>query len=93
LKAPTDTDGKPSSFPGRPERWMECRNRDCKEPIAKAGQPVGTFSVSNEEEILPAERLSMGKIKEILPLKFEAGLGNWQIARSSGVNHSTVAGE
>ena len=40
---------------------------------------------------MPAERLSMRKIKEVIRLKFEAGLGNRQIARSCGVNHSTVA--
>ncbi len=34
----------------------------------------------------------MRKIKEVLRLKFEVGLGNRQIARSCGVNHSTVAG-
>jgi transposase len=33
----------------------------------------------------------MRKIKEVLRLKFEAGLANRQIARSCGVNHSTVA--
>jgi DNA-binding transcriptional regulator LsrR (DeoR family) len=33
----------------------------------------------------------MWKIKEILRLKFELGLGNRQIARSCSINHSTVA--
>jgi hypothetical protein len=33
----------------------------------------------------------MRKIKEILRLKFELGLGNRQIARSCSINHSTVA--
>jgi transposase len=40
---------------------------------------------------VPAERLSMRKIKEVLRLKFELGLANRQIARSCSVNHSTVA--
>lgn len=40
---------------------------------------------------MPAERLSMRKIKEVLRLKFELGLANRQIARSCSVNHSTVA--
>jgi transposase len=40
---------------------------------------------------VPAERLSMRKIKEVLRLKFEVGLGNRQIARSCAINHSTVA--
>ena len=40
---------------------------------------------------MPAEKLSMRKIKEVLRLKFEAGLANRQIARSCRVNHSTVA--
>ena len=40
---------------------------------------------------VPAERLSMRKIKEILRLRFELGLGNRQIARSCLIKHSTVA--
>lgn len=40
---------------------------------------------------MPAERLSMRKIKEVLRLKFEVGLPNRQIARSCSINHSTVA--
>ena len=40
---------------------------------------------------MPAERLSMRKIKEVLRLKFELGLRNRQIARSCSINHSTVA--
>ena len=39
---------------------------------------------------MPAERLSMRKIKEVLRLKFELKLGNRQIARSCGINHGTV---
>jgi transposase len=33
----------------------------------------------------------MRKIKEVLRLKFDVGLGNRQIARSCAINHSTVA--
>ena len=40
---------------------------------------------------MPAERLSMRKIKEVLRLKFELGLAHRQIARSCSINHSTVA--
>jgi transposase len=40
---------------------------------------------------VPAERLSMRKIKEVLRLKFELGFANRQIARSCSINHSTVA--
>ncbi len=39
---------------------------------------------------MPAERLSMRKIKEVLRLKFELGLAYRQIARSCSINHSTV---
>jgi len=39
---------------------------------------------------VPAERLSMRKIKEVLRLKFELRLGNRQIARSCSINHNTV---
>ena len=49
-----------------------------------AGQLAGTFLVLEREERkhVPAERLSMRKIKEVLRLKFEVGLANRQIARS-----------
>lgn len=40
---------------------------------------------------MPAEKLSMRKIKEVLRLKFELGFANRQIARSCKVSHSTVA--
>jgi DNA-binding transcriptional regulator LsrR (DeoR family) len=40
---------------------------------------------------VPAERLSMRKIKDVLRLKYEAGLTNRQIARSCTINHRTVA--
>src|SRR5437867_9246713 len=42
-------------------------------------------------ETVPAERLSMRKIKEVLRLKFGLGFANRQIARSCSINHSTVA--
>ena len=35
-------------------------------------------------------RVSMKKAKEILRLKFEAGLGNHKIARACGISASTV---
>lgn len=40
---------------------------------------------------MPARRLTVRKIKEILRLKFELGLENRQIARSCSIPHSTVA--
>ena len=40
---------------------------------------------------MPAEKLSMRKIKEVLRLKFELGFANRKIARSCKVSHSTVA--
>jgi transposase len=40
---------------------------------------------------LPAERLSMRKIKEVLRLKYESGLTHRQIGRSCGITHRTVA--
>jgi transposase len=39
---------------------------------------------------LPARRLSMRRIKEILRLKYELGLGQRQIARSCSIGQSTV---
>lgn len=40
---------------------------------------------------MPARRLSVRKIREILRLKFELGLDNRQIARSCSIPHSSVA--
>ncbi|CAO0820269.1 hypothetical protein DFAR_1470014 [Desulfarculales bacterium] len=39
---------------------------------------------------MPAERLSMRKIKEVLRLKHEAGCGNRKIAKSYGIGRTTV---
>lgn len=39
---------------------------------------------------LPAKRLSMRKIKEVLRLKYELGLGQRQIARSYAIGLGTV---
>ena len=40
---------------------------------------------------MPAERLSMRKIKEVLRLKHEAGCGNRDIAKSCGIGRTTVS--
>ena len=40
---------------------------------------------------MPARRLPMRKIKEVLRLKFDRGLENRQIARSCSIPHSSVA--
>ncbi|CAO0820267.1 hypothetical protein DFAR_1470012 [Desulfarculales bacterium] len=40
---------------------------------------------------LPAERLSMRKIKEVLRLQHEAGCGNRDIAKSCGIGRTTVS--
>ncbi len=39
---------------------------------------------------MPARRLSMRRIREVLRLKFELGLENRQIARSCRISHSAV---
>jgi hypothetical protein len=39
---------------------------------------------------LPARRLSVGKIKEVLRLKFDVGLGLRQIARSCAIGLGTA---
>src|SRR6478609_6320371 len=72
---------------------MRCRNR-LGRANSDAGQLAGTVLVlerGGNKHTVPAERLSMRKIKEVLRLKFEVGLPNRQIARSCGINHSTVA--
>src|ERR1700723_1317113 len=40
---------------------------------------------------MPAERLSMRKIKELLRLKYEQGLSNRKIAQSCGIARATVS--
>jgi transposase len=40
---------------------------------------------------MPAKRLSMRKIKEVLRLKWERGLSNRQIAAACGVSRPTVS--
>ena len=40
---------------------------------------------------MPARRLSVRKVREVLRLKFELGLDNRQIARSCSIPHSSVA--
>ena len=40
---------------------------------------------------MPAERLSMRKVREVLRLKYACGASVRTIARSVGVGHSTVA--
>ena len=41
-------------------------------------------------QVLPTKRLSMRRIKEVLRLRFEAGLGHRQIARSCSLGVGTV---
>jgi DNA-binding transcriptional regulator LsrR (DeoR family) len=40
---------------------------------------------------MPARRMSVRKIREILRLKFGSGMDNRQIARSCSIPHSSVA--
>ena len=39
---------------------------------------------------MPMQRLSMRKLKEVLRLRYELGLGQRQIARSCSIGHGTV---
>jgi transposase len=68
---------------------MGCRNRHSE---AQRRWAIGWYVLpfDRRRKRLPAERLSMRKIKEVLRLKFELGLGNRQIARSCSINHNTV---
>ena len=43
-----------------------------------------------EVPTLPMQRLSMRKLKEVLRLRYELGLGQRQIARSCSIGHGTV---
>jgi hypothetical protein len=42
------------------------------------------------EENIARERLSMRKLKEVLRLRFELGLGHRQIARSCSIGRATI---
>src|ERR1039457_7192233 len=55
-----------------------------------AGQSPGIETPSMKEERVPARRKSMRKVKEVLRLRFELGLGQRQIARSCGMGLGTV---
>ncbi len=41
---------------------------------------------------MPMKRLSMRKLKEVLRLRYELGLGQRQIARSCSIGQGTVSG-
>jgi transposase len=66
--------------------------------IPESGLTVATLDKTNRQEMLldkgriglPARRLSMRKIKEVLRLKYELNLGQRQIARSCSVGLATV---
>jgi DNA-binding NarL/FixJ family response regulator len=47
-------------------------------------------STGREPQLVAQRRVSVRKTKEILRLKFEAGLSNHKIARACGVSASTV---
>src|SRR5437870_5219054 len=57
-----------------------------------AGHHRGQAVLQNQlrRDSVPTRRLSMRKIKEVLRLKFELGLGQRQIARSCSISQSTV---
>src|SRR2546425_12365682 len=57
-----------------------------------AGHHRGQAVLQNQlrRDSVPTRRLSMHKIKEVLRLKFELGLGQRQIARSCSISQSTV---
>ena len=60
-----------------------------EEADSDAGQQAGTvFPLVKEGKQVPAKRLSMRKIKEVLRLKFELGFGHRQIARGCGIDKS-----
>src|SRR5213083_3351930 len=72
-----------------PESWT--RSRNPRGFRSGAGQPLVRFCSLIGGNRMPAERLSMRKIKEVLRLKFELQLKNREIARSCSIPHSTVA--
>src|SRR5207247_8680128 len=72
-----------------PESWT--RSRKPQVFRIGAGQPLVRFCSLIGGNRMPAERLSMHKMKGSIRLKFELGLKNREIARSCLIPHTTVA--
>src|SRR5579862_1922519 len=99
--------GKPATFGECPERWPFCRNgrpicrnggRFTVNPPDKSDSVAGQFQarfvlkfLKERRKDLANRRKTMRKIKEVLRLKLEVGLGDRQIARSCHIARSTVS--
>src|SRR5208283_1658348 len=68
----------------------ECFPQTSSRRCSDAGQSPGIETPSIKEDRVPARRKSMRKVKEVLRLRFELGLGQRQIARSCGMGLGTV---
>src|ERR671936_1966518 len=58
-----------------------------------AGQPIGILRFSHimREEQMPAQRLAMRQVYEVLRLKWDQGLSDRKIAHSLGISRPAVA--
>ena len=81
MKVNADSGMKPNSFRPTPEPRSACRNSFHKQ-TALDNTMAGSLPKKGRIS-LPARRLSVRKIKEVLRLKFSVGLGLRQVARSS----------
>ena len=62
-------------------------------PWATLGEPVGILHFSHivREKQMPAQRLAMRQVHEVLRLKWGQGLSDRQIAHSLGMSRPAVA--
>jgi hypothetical protein len=63
------------------------------EPRATLGDPIGILRFSHllREEQMPAQRLAMRQVHEVVRLKWGQGLSERKIAQSLGLSRPTVA--
>src|ERR1700722_20245339 len=88
MKVNTDSGLKPNTFCPTPE-WRSPSSRNRFLAIG-AGHNHRQEILPSRENHLPARRLSLRKIKEVLRLKYELRLGHRQIARSCSMGLGTV---
>jgi hypothetical protein len=87
----TGSDLKPNTFGGLIGTGVHLRfGMISTGRIGGAGQQHGGLILFLQENQMPARRLSMRKINEVLRLRFELGFGYRQIARSCLIGVGTV---
>src|SRR6201996_5542944 len=89
MKVNTGSGMKPN-VSGRSRNSVRLRRNDFHRQIVALDNTMAGILPSKGRISLPARRLSVRKIKEVLRLKFEVGLGLRQIARSCSIGLGTA---